>query len=74
MRRVEIEIHCLDEEESARELIKQAQRIEAFMWEGNEVEVKVILDGTRRTVYKLNLPKPCAVSVPTSRWKTLSLK
>ena len=52
--KVDIKIHCKTSDGWIVELLRQADRIDTLRKEGKDIEIKIIVDGTRGTVFKFN--------------------
>ena len=53
MKQAEVKIHCEEDSQSYQSFEKEAAAIERLMQEGYEVEVKIIVDGTRGVSYSV---------------------
>lgn len=49
---LQVELHCKKDGEWADQLMATGNRIDRLRVDGYEVNIKVIVDGTRRTVFK----------------------
>ncbi len=51
---LKVELHCERDHEWIDQIVSNADRIDQLRMEGYVVDIRVIVDGTRRTVFTFN--------------------